>query len=373
MKITGIDLSVCERDSATMPPGRKLRFGVLSVTTDEGITGHNFAFRPGPDVLAQLGDIARAELIGQDPLDIGAIWGRIGSLRGADPCIQGILDVALWDIAGKAADLPVYRMLGAVRQKLPTYASSWVHTDPATYVEEALAYQAQGLRGYKLHPPTQWRKFTGEDVPVSADISVCAALREAVGPDYPLFLDSAWAYTYAEAVKVGRAIQDLDYVWYEDPLPVDDINGYLRLKQALHIPLMATELTGGGLTALAPWAAQRATDYLRGDVVLKGGITGMMKIAHLAEAFHLNCELHDAYDAMNNLATLHVGLAINNCEWFEIIAPHEPGSYDLEHLNMGLARPQEIDAEGYIHAPTDPGLGIAPDWDLLDNLRVGTR
>ena len=110
-------------------------------------------------------------------------------------------------------------------------------------------------------------------------------------------LDSAWAYSYPEALKVGKAIEELGYTWYEDPLPADDIHGYVRLKQLLSIPLMATEITKGGLYALAPVDHHRATDYLRGDVVIKGGITGMMKIAHLAEAFQMNCEVHAGYNA----------------------------------------------------------------------------
>jgi len=102
---------------------------------------------------------------------------------------------------------------------------------------------------------------------------------------------------------------------------------------------MATEITAGGLTALVPWVVERATDFLRGDVVLKGGITGMLKIAHLAEAFHLGCEVHDAYNSLNNLASLHLIMAIPNCEWFEVLVPHRPGRYDLGHLSYGITEP----------------------------------
>jgi L-alanine-DL-glutamate epimerase-like enolase superfamily enzyme len=178
-------------------------------------------------------------------------------------------------------------------------------------------------------------------------------------------MDSAWAYTYGEAVRVGLALQDLGYEWYEDPLAADDLYGYVRLKQQLNIPIMATEITGGGLRALTPWVVEKATDFLRGDVVLKGGITGMLKIAHLAEAFHLPCEVHDAYHSLNNLATLHLVQAIPNCEWFEVLVPHPTSSYDLDHLSYGLSEPIAIDADGYASAPDRPGLGIEVDWDLL--------
>jgi L-alanine-DL-glutamate epimerase-like enolase superfamily enzyme len=207
-------------------------------------------------------------------------------------------------------------------------------------------------------------------VTIADDIEACELVRDQVGSDYRVMLDSAWAYSYPEALAVGRAIEDLDYYWYEDPLQADDIHGYRRLKQQLSIPIMATEMTEGGLYALAPWLTLEATDFLRGDVVIKGGITGMMKIAHLAESFHMNCELHDAYNALNNVATLHVAMALNNCEYYEVIAIHPPGRYDLAHLSYGLTEPIRIDASGNALAPTRPGLGYEIDWDLLDRTRL---
>ena len=140
----------------------------------------------------------------------------------------------------------------------------------------------------------------------------------------------------------------------------------MRLKQHLSIPIVATEITSGGLYALPRWIAARATDALRGDVVIKGGITGMMKIAALAEANHLPCEVHDAYNAIGNLATVHVVMAVPHCSMYEVLVPHAPGSYDLDHLSYGLAEPITIDGDGSVHAPERPGLGIEPDWDRLN-------
>jgi L-alanine-DL-glutamate epimerase-like enolase superfamily enzyme len=368
MKITDVRIIVHERQSSPRLGPPPLPLGVLVISTDEGIDGHTFVGHPGPNVFDQIIRAAKPLLIGKNPLDIGVIWRTFQNRRRMfDPSVQGYIDVALWDIAGKVAGLPIHRMLGTCRDKLATQASSWVHGDTHTYAEEAAAYKAQGIRSYKLHPPTQRRLFQGEHVPLSDDIEACALVREAVGEGYPLMLDSAWAYTYPDALKVGFAIEDLDFTWYEDPLPADDIYGYVRLKEQLSIPILATELTDGGFYALAPWILNKATDYLRGDVVIKGGITGMMKIARLAEAFHLNCEVHDAYNALNNVATLNVVMAIDNCDWFEIITIHEPGSYDFKHLSYGLADPITVDADGYVHAPTAPGLGHAIDWDLINS------
>lgn len=344
------------------PPSAPL--DLMTITTDEGIEGHTFLGAPGDDIAGTILRRLKPALIGQDPLDIGRIW-QLTARRGLPPTVQGAVDVALWDIAGKAAGLPLHRLLGTVKDRVPIYTSSWVHREAEAYVEEAVAYRERGAQGHKLHPLTQLRSFAGAAIPAAADIDLCARIRAATGDDFPLFLDSAWAYSYGEAVQVGRAIQDLGYAWYEDPLPADDLYGYVRLKQQLSIPLMATEITGGGLTALAPWVVERATDFLRGDVVLKGGITGMLKIAHLAEAFHLPCEVHDAYNSLNNLATLHLVLALPNCQWFEVLTPHAPGSYDFDHLSYGLAEPITIDGEGFASAPDRPGLGIEVDRDLF--------
>lgn len=344
------------------PPSARL--DLLTISTDEGVEGHTFAGAPGEEIGEVLVRRVEPMLVGRDPLDIGQIWQLTGR-RGLPPTVRGAVDVALWDIAAKAAGLPLHRLLGTTAHRVPAYTSSWVHREAPEYVDEVIAYRAMGFRGHKLHPLTQLRSFAGADVPADADIELCQRVRDAVGGEFPLFLDAAWAYSYEEAVRVGRAITELGYRWYEDPLQPDDLYGYIRLKQQLSIPIMATEITGGGLTALAPWVTERATDFLRGDVVLKGGITGMLKVAHLAEAFHLNCEVHDAYNSLNNLASLHLIMALPNCEWFEVLTPHAAGSYDLGHLSYGLAEPISIDSDGYATVPDRPGLGIEIDWDLL--------
>lgn len=378
MKITDIDVVMHDRDAGGLRVfsirDGKLPLGVLRIHTDEGIEGINFLSYPGPgpqEIARQIVTFVKPILVGRDPLDIGMHWTNVAKLhRSVDQIAMGSVDVALWDIAGKAAGLPIHRLLGTYRDKVPAYFSSAQFDSPAEYAEEAANWKAQGWQGYKLHPPSSHRPV-GEAVPFERDIDASRAVREAVGDEMMLMLDSSWNYTYPQALKVGRAIEELGFDWYEDPLPADDIYGYVKLKQHLSIPILATEITLGGLTALAPWVVERATDALRGDVTIKGGITGMMKIAHLAEAFHMNCEVHTAYNSMGNAATLHVLMAIPNGDWFEVLAFNPPGRYGLEHLNYGLAEPIEIDAEGYVHAPTKPGIGYDVDWELIDSARTG--
>ncbi|MGH2851222.1 MAG: enolase C-terminal domain-like protein [Solirubrobacteraceae bacterium] len=374
MRITDVDVVLHTRSSSLAVFGvrdGRLPMGVLRITTDEGIVGRNFLSYPGPGPAAiaeQIVTFAKPLLIGEDPLDIGRHWRRLGGLgHFISPIVHGVVDVALWDIAGQAAGLPIHRLLGSCGDSAPVYFSSGHHARPEDYADEARYWKEErGWTGYKLHPPrAPW--LAPPAPPIGFDMEACAAVRDAVGGEMALMLDSSWSYSYAQALTVGRAIEELDYLWYEDPLPALDIHGCRRLKQHLDIPLLATETTPGGLEALPAWITAGATDFLRGDVVIKGGITGLVKIARLAEAFGMGCEVHDGYNALNNVANLHVILAADNCEWFEVLAFNRSGDHSLEHLNYGLAEPFAIDSSGIVHAPTGPGLGVDVDWELIDS------
>ncbi len=172
-----------------------------------------------------------------------------------------------------------------------------------------------------------------------------------------------WSYRYEQALRVGRAIEEMNFYWYEDPLEDDDITNCIKLREKLEIPLMATEYSPGGFTAYAPWILNRATDFLRGDVAVKGGITALLKTAHLAEAFGMNLEIHHVANSLNNVANLHVTMAIKNCEFFEVLLPPEAQKY-------GLVEDIEVDSSGRVYAPTEPGLGAKIDFDLIERKKT---
>src|SRR5262245_21768 len=220
MKITDVTLTLFSWDE--IPPtfygahtGRfagSSALGLLRLQTDEGVDGHAFlgsaqnpATMDGQALITHLKPL----LIGKNPLDRERlnrdIWTRQRS-AGVRPI--GAVDVALWDIAGKAYGQPIHRLLGTYRERIPAYASSQVLNRPEEYAEQALAYKESGWAAYKIHPPTRWRD----------DIKVCEAVRRAVGGDYTIMLDSTWSYDFPAAVRVGRAIEDMGFYWYEDPL-----------------------------------------------------------------------------------------------------------------------------------------------------------
>ena len=180
---------------------------------------------------------------------------------------------------------------------------------------------------------------------------------------YTIMLDSTWSYDFPAAVRVGRAIEEMGFHWYEDPLADQDIYNYVKLKQKLHIPVMATEYPIAGYDSYAPWIMLQATDYLRGDVAVKGGITTLVKTAHLAEAFRMNYEVHHGGNSLNNVANLHVIMAIRNTELFEVLLPDGAQKY-------GLLEDIQVDREGLVYAPVKPGLGYEIDFGLIERKKV---
>jgi L-alanine-DL-glutamate epimerase-like enolase superfamily enzyme len=346
------DIPVTRYGHHAAPLGGESQLGLVTIRTDQGVEGHAFlgsAMRGAHLDGASLIQFLKPLLVGQDPLDrerlYQAMWAR--NRQTTIRCI-GALDVALWDLAGRLAGLPIHRLLGSYRDSVPAYASSAVMESTEAYAEEAARFKADGWAAYKIHPPTD----------PAVDREVCRAVRKAVGDAYTVMLDATWAYDYPTALRMGRLIQDLGFHWYEDPLPDDDLYNYVELKKHLHIPILATEYAPGGFTAYAPWLLHRATDYLRGDVAVKGGITALIKTAHLAEAFHLNYEVHHGGNSLNNVANLHVIMAIRNTEFFEVLLPAAAQKY-------GLVQDIEVDRRGLVHAPTGPGLGASVDLDLI--------
>ncbi|HET6182877.1 MAG TPA: enolase C-terminal domain-like protein [Acetobacteraceae bacterium] len=360
MKIDDVTLTIFTWDGipptsyhtgSTVPSTSNL--GLLRIRTDQGLEGHAFlgsasnpASMDGPQLIRSLKPL----LMGKNPLERERIHNSMRLLsRTVSYRTIGAVDTALWDLVGKIAGLPVHAVMGTHRTSILAYASSQVLPDPAAYVDQAQSFKANGWRAYKIHPPRDPDK----------DIAVCTAVRKALGDDFRIMLDSTWSYNYVDALRVGRAIEEMGFYWYEDPLADEDIYNYVKLRQKLDIPIMATEFPAGGLDTYPIWLTERATDYLRGDIPNKGGLTTMLKTAHLAEAFGLRYEVHHSGNSLNNLANLHLCMAIPNTTMWEVLLPDGAHKY-------GMAQELEIDKDGLMHAPTKPGLGGEIDFALIE-------
>ena len=365
MRITNVKVDLFAWNSEVWKTGVGATFGgatqlgVVSVETDAGITGNAFlgsSHLGGHHLAGPLVDYLKPVVMGQDPQDIGRLWQRLWKMnRRASIAAIGAIDICLWDINGKVAGQPIHRLLGTCKDAVPAYSSTAFHETAAEYVEEALRFKELGWKAHKLHP-------RGEP---HADVELCRAVREAVGDDFTLMLDSMWAYQYADALRVGRAIEELGYYWYEDPLAEEDSYNYVDLGQKLDIPIMCTEYAPGRFPGMAAWIMQRATDILRGDVAVTGGITPLVRQCHLAEGFGMRCELHHGGNSLNNVANLHVTMAVPNCEFYEFFPCTGANRY-------GLVRDIEVDPAGMVHAPAEPGLGYPIDWDLVNREHTAT-
>jgi L-alanine-DL-glutamate epimerase-like enolase superfamily enzyme len=334
------------------PAGGESRIGLVTLSTDAGVEGHAFlgsSFRPVDIDARALIDVLKPAVMGHNALDRERL-NRVLLAKARAVMMRpiGAVDVALWDIAGKIARLPIHRLIGTARPRIAAYASSSTLPSIAAYVEQAEEVKAAGYHGYKIHPPHDH----------ALHVPLIERTRAALGDDFPLMFDASMIYGFADAVRIGRVLERHGYRWFEDPLPIEDLYNYPKLCAELDIAVMATEYTPGGFHGYAPWILLKATDALRGDVAIKGGITSCVKAAHLAEAFNLNFEIHHGGNSLNNVANLHVALAIPNTELFEVLLPHAAQKY-------GLVTDLEIDSEGYISPFAAPGLGAEIDFDLI--------
>lgn len=367
MKITEVDVTIFAWDNipqarygqanpVTTPRGE---IGLLRIATDEGLEGHAFLGSSFRSVYLDVTSLVRhlkPVVLGCNPLDRERIHrDLITKSRATTLRAIGAVDVAIWDLCGKIAGLPLHRMIGGYRNRVPAYASSSTLGNTSEYVQSVLAMKQAGFKAYKIHPPSQ----------LADCIEVCHKVREAAGDDMVLMIDPAGAFDFPQALRLGRILEKLNFYWYEDPLSESDIYNYVKLRQKLDIPIMATEYSPGGFEAFAPWIMAQATDYLRADVAIKGGLTAVMKTAHLAEAFQMNLEVHHGGNSLNNVANLHAIMAMRNCEYFEVLLPVGAQKY-------GLVQDIELDSDGCISIlPFDrPGLGAQIDFDLIQRKKL---
>lgn len=335
---------VCSFGVSTYP----VRYGLCQILTDEGIEGDYITSGwEDPNALANMFEDIRDDVIRQDPYDREKIEKTIGQKWRVGPALA-VLDICLWDIAGKAMNLPVYKLLGAHKDKIPAYVCTLGYETIEEYVNLALECKNRDYRAFKIHSTQDWR----------TDIDLCKAIREAVGAEMTLMLDPIFGYDREGALKVGREIEKLDFLYYEDPIPSWDIDGLEGLCRSLDIDIVVGEDIQS-LQEYNEYIRRHATDVLRTGPTTSCGITGMMKIAHLAEAYGMKCEPFNYGSMLAQAASFHVELANENCRFYEMPVPE--GIFDL--FMKDVAR---IDHEGYVHAPIKPGLGYDIDWDEVE-------
>ncbi|MFZ7101616.1 MAG: enolase C-terminal domain-like protein [Peptococcaceae bacterium] len=332
---------------------RKNIFNLVRVFTDEGIEGTMMTCLTGahPLALESCIDNIKSIIIGKDPFDRERIYYELnftGSFFKVNKYFNSAIDCALWDIAGKALGLPVYKLMGGSRDRIRAYASTLSYPAIDDYIKLGKDCEKQGFTALKLHGFANWKE----------DIALCEAMR-AEFPNMDLMLDCLCEYGRAEALRVGRVLDKLGFYWFESPLREEDIEGHIMLRQKLDTPIAGTELNMIGFLDFPEYITRGAVDIVRtfGDYI--GGITPMQKTAHLCEAFHIKNEPHSFGNTLVQAAHLHVMLSMRNCDFFE--SPVPEGVFDA-----GMQETIRIDKEGYVHAPTKPGLGYEIDWNYIE-------
>lgn len=332
------------------PLGPQRDLVVVEVVTASGLTGMGYLHLLNLPLQRTIGAcIAEAmapRVIGRDATAVEAIWRDLwrstvtGGRGGVTMMAQSAIDIALWDVVGKAAGLPLHRLWGHYRSKVPVYGSGCFRGALGEgMAAKAKRYVEQGYRAVKMQAAHigDWRQ----------DVRNLAMVRDAVGPDVEIMIDINMGWTADEAIIAGRAFQDYDPYWIEEPVLPDDYAGYLRCAEALDVRIVGGE-THFGRADLKPFLENPRLPILQPDP-MRGGLTELRKIATVAETWGMTLAPH-LFPELN----VHILASAPNGLWAE-----QMGLLD----DLWVSRP--VIEGGYITAPETPGHGLAFKPEVL--------
>ncbi len=330
--------------------------GVVRIETDENVTGIGLG---GTGLVGQATiEMLKQQLIGEDPIDVERLWHlmwvpKIIGRRGLTTRAISAIDIGLWDLRGKVAGLPLYKLLGGFRNRMPTYIAGG-------YYEEG-----KGLRELQQEMETNVNlgakaiKMKVGGVPMREDVARVKAVREAIGPDIKLLVDANCAYRAYEAIQFAERIEAFDIFWFEEPVAPDDYAGMRRLADKTSIPIATgeNEYTRYGFRDLIE---HQSAAILNADANICGGVTEWMKVAALAQAHDLDIAPHGSQDVH-----IHLVSAISNGLILEFYRDSfDPMWGKIYHDTL------RVNADGTVSPPEVPGLGADPNYATLEEFRV---
>lgn len=363
MRITGIELSVVKLPLERPQTTAIHRFDhvaalLVTVRTDTGLSGEGYAFCFDVERMQSIAALAqslKSLYLGRDPHDVEALWAEaFRSLNfygqaGIAVIAMTPFDVACWDLVGKAAGRPLYQLFGACRTSVPIYASGglWLSAKPGQLQEEARAFLAQGFKAMKLRiGSARWQD----------DVARVECVREVIGPEIALMVDANQGLTPEKAIRLGRALERFDLVWFEEPLPTWDDAGNAALANALDTAIASgeTEFTRYGVRRMVE---ARAADIMMPDLQRMGGFTEMRKAASYLAARDVPVSPHIFTEhSMHIVASSRHGLYCESFPWFEPL----------------FKQKVQLDEHGHAAMPKGPGVGFEFDWERLDALKVAS-
>jgi galactonate dehydratase len=353
MKITALTPIICH--------AYRTNWVFVKVSTDDGLTGVGEAtieYRETTvaEAIRELGRL----FIGRDPHQIEALWHeayRSTYFRGGPIYMSALsaVEMALWDIKGKALGVPVYQLLGGkVRDSVPCYANGWFAPAklPREFAEKALEAAAAGFQGLK------WDPFGSAYLDISRDelrlaLDNIAAVKAAVGDKTDLLIEGHGRFNVATAVRIARELEQFDIFWFEEPVPPDQLDALLEVKNRSRVPIAAGE------RLYSRWEASRflemsCADYIHPDVSHCGGIGELKKIAAMAEARHVALCPHNPSGPVANAATLQVAACTTNFCIHETMAVDVPWRAEICNEQVRFEK-------GRMFISDAPGLGIELD------------
>jgi L-alanine-DL-glutamate epimerase-like enolase superfamily enzyme len=361
MRITDIRCYVSEDEHPAVPfrwraglPGsgdgtpltEKPKSAILRMDTDAGITG-SLKIGDG-EAVASLTRRRLKPLIGEDPMLTERLWTRMWEIDRIEEMHMGhlgLIDLLAWDIKSKAAKLPLYQLIGGNGPKVAAYASTVTWNTMDEYERHIKECADEGFAAFKLHA---W----GDE---KLDGLLCRNLRKWTGDDAVLMFDGSAGWDLQTSLRFGRVLEEAGFYWYEEPMREFNLRAYRQLAEGLEIPVLAAETSDGVHWNAATWIDDGALDMIRTSSFYKGGITGALKIAHLAEAHAMKAQVHGM-----GLPNAHLCAAIPNNDFYEQLI------YSTEHIRSLKSRTELPIIDGFITVPETPGIGLDIDWAALD-------
>ncbi len=330
---------------------------IVRITTDEGAEGiagvSNYTSFEFDRYTAETFKHLAPLVIGKNPLHResvwNAMWPRVFPLA---PGAMAAIDIALWDLVGRMAGLPLYQLLGGARDRILSYASTPLLDDVPAYlrcIEERLA---DGFQAIKFHAWCLPEK----------DLALCRAARKEF-PDVAFMHDAENNYDRIAALRVAEELGDLGFTWLEAPLPDFDLDGYRDLNRRVSMPVLPSGNWIQDIHSFAAAIQSGAWKTARTDCTACGGLTPARKAMALAESAGMNCEVMCWGNTLISAANLHLMLAFSNATYYEQPIPYD--SYEYGMRDVIRTQP-----DGYVHAPQKPGLGVEIDWDAMDKATV---
>ncbi len=362
MRITAVrtrqvDIPLPEPFHPAWAPGtveHRIRVVYVRIETDagiHGIAGHEF-YGAEEQAVARVATY----LVGEDPLRIEKHAGTLRYLWPYFGTAVWFVELALWDILGKAAGLPVYKLLGNARDALPAYASTGQNRTPAERADDARRLRDAGFRALKLRIHNET---------LAEDLAQVRAVRQAVGDGMAIMVDANQTdvhdaplpgphWTYHRALRTAEGLAELGVEWLEEPLPRHDHESLRRLRAASPTPIAGGEVNQG-LEELQRLLLGGCYDILQPDVTLCEGLLRLRGLAALAQTLSVRVTPHSWGDPLGMVANLHLAAAIPNATWFEF--PHDPPAFPTSVYQQTLATPLVVE-DGMLRVPQAPGLGV---------------